>query len=127
MNSDTGFWLFVVGMVLYVALMFAIAFASRTGLSEELEDIEPAEPKTERSITMYSAKWCGPCKKAKPIMLRLRLEGWTVFIIDIDDEPDRAKRNKIRSVPTFFVYDRARLLIRTSNVYTAVKMLRRTQ
>ena len=56
----------------------------------------------------FTAKWCGPCQKIKPLIQKIsegsdpdKLE---VFLVDIDDNDELATQFKIRSVPTFYLY-----------------------
>lgn len=51
---------------------------------------------------MFTAKWCGPCKKLKPFVQRLSMtSGITLYIVDIDDDPRRvADDMQITSLPT---------------------------
>lgn len=56
-------------------------------------------------IVVYSATWCRPCRRLKPVLLMLQNEGYRVTYRDIDKD-----RNKLayefKSVPTiFFVRD----------------------
>ena len=61
----------------------------------------------------FTAKWCGPCQKIKPLIEKLsegadssKLE---IYLIDIDDNDDIASEFKIRSVPTFYLYHKKEL------------------
>jgi thioredoxin 1 len=56
----------------------------------------------------FTAKWCGPCQKIKPLLEKLsdgsdpsKLE---VYMIDIDENDKIASEFKIRSVPSFYLY-----------------------
>ena len=56
----------------------------------------------------FTAPWCGPCQKIKPLIEKIsdgadpaKLE---VYLIDIDDNDELASQFKIRSVPTFYLY-----------------------
>ena len=53
----------------------------------------------------FSAEWCGPCKKTRPEVERLKGEGYPVRVIDIDRSPELKNRYKVNSVPTFIVVD----------------------
>jgi thioredoxin 1 len=58
-----------------------------------------------KSILYFTAEWCNPCKKTKPIVEQLNTEQIIAkfFIIDVDSEIEMAKDFEIRSVPTFVV------------------------
>ena len=56
----------------------------------------------------FTASWCGPCQKIKPLLEKIsdgadpsKLE---IYMIDIDDNDKIASEFKIRSVPSFYLY-----------------------
>ena len=56
----------------------------------------------------FTAKWCGPCQKIKPLIEKIsegvdskKLE---IYMIDIDDNDELSSEFNIRSVPTFYLY-----------------------
>ena len=56
----------------------------------------------------FTASWCGPCQKIKPLLEKIsegadpdKLE---VYMIDIDENDNLASEFKIRSVPSFYLY-----------------------
>jgi thioredoxin-like negative regulator of GroEL len=56
----------------------------------------------------FTASWCGPCQKIKPLLEKIsdgadpsKLE---IYMIDIDDNEKIASEFKIRSVPSFYLY-----------------------
>ena len=51
----------------------------------------------------FSATWCGPCKTFKPIMNEIAGDGYSVQVIDIDQQQDLAARYNVRSVPTTII------------------------
>jgi thioredoxin 1 len=55
-------------------------------------------------VLYFTADWCNPCKKVKPIVEEINRESITKFqIIDVDLEMELVKRFEIRSVPTFIL------------------------
>jgi thioredoxin 1 len=58
-----------------------------------------------KSILYFTADWCNPCKKTKPIVEQLNTEQIMAkfFIIDVDSDIERTRDFEIRSVPTFVV------------------------
>jgi thioredoxin 1 len=61
----------------------------------------------------FTAKWCGPCQKIKPILQKLsegadstKLE---IYMVDIDENDDLANEFNIKSVPTFYLYHKNKL------------------
>jgi len=49
----------------------------------------------------FSATWCGPCQRVKPIVERLKRQGYPIRKVDIDRERSLARRFRIKAVPTF--------------------------
>ena len=60
-----------------------------------------------RTILYFTADWCHPCKKVRPIVDDLNREQTKVKfqIIDVDDEMDMAKSCNVSSIPTFIVIE----------------------
>lgn len=56
-----------------------------------------------KSIKYFTATWCGPCQKFKPIMNEIASEGHSVQIIDIDSQENLARQYNVRSVPTVII------------------------
>jgi len=56
-------------------------------------------------IFYFTADWCAPCKRTKPIVEELNRESADVRfqIIDVDIEGELARKFEIKSVPTFIV------------------------
>lgn len=60
-----------------------------------------------KTVYYFTADWCAPCKKTKPIVEELNREQTTAGfqIIDVDDAADLVKLFKIQSVPTFILFE----------------------
>jgi len=58
-----------------------------------------------KTILYFTAEWCGPCKKTRPIVEELNkdLSLTNIRIVDVDSEMELAKNFEIKSVPTFIV------------------------
>lgn len=57
-------------------------------------------------ITAYyfTADWCAPCKKVRPIVEEINRDSMIKFkIVDVDSEIEIIKHFSIKSVPTFIV------------------------
>lgn len=63
----------------------------------------PAKKWPTTYIIDFTATWCGPCKRQKPIMDDLRAKGYTVYEVDIDQHPSLAKSWGVSSIPAVFV------------------------
>lgn len=59
-----------------------------------------------RHILYFTADWCNPCKKVKPIVEELNRDSSIKFqFIDVDQELEMVKNMNVRSVPTFIVVE----------------------
>jgi thiol-disulfide isomerase/thioredoxin len=59
-----------------------------------------------KHVMYFTAEWCNPCKRIKPIAEELEREGFVNFqIIDADDNPELCKSFEVRGVPTFIVIE----------------------
>ncbi len=77
----------------------AILYANQEELNSELE-------KNEVVLVDFYADWCGPCKALAPILEEIDNDREKVKIvkINIDRNPDIAKRFGIMSIPTLIVF-----------------------
>ena len=56
------------------------------------------------SAYYFTADWCGPCKKVRPVVEQINQDNSIKFkIIDVDSEIDLVKAFEIKSVPTFIL------------------------
>jgi thioredoxin 1 len=71
-------------------------------------------------IFYFTADWCNPCKKTKPIVEELNRESAEVRfqIIDVDIEGELARKFEVRSVPTFIVIQDGQEIKRTTGAQT---------
>lgn len=60
-----------------------------------------------KTIYYFTADWCQPCKRTRPIVEELNREQSAAGfqIIDVDDNPDLVKNFNIKSVPTFILFE----------------------
>lgn len=49
----------------------------------------------------FSADWCGPCRKMRPVVQQLAAAGYPVREVDIDADPALARNLRVDSVPCF--------------------------
>ncbi len=73
-----------------------------------------------KSIFYFTADWCNPCKKTKPIVEELNRESADVKfqVIDADSEIDLVKAFEVRSIPTFIVIEDGKEIKRTTGAQT---------
>lgn len=59
-----------------------------------------------KTVFYFTADWCNPCKKTKPIAEDLNRDQIAKFqFIDVDVELDLVKKFNVQSVPTFILFD----------------------
>jgi thioredoxin-like negative regulator of GroEL len=70
-------------------------------------------------VLYFTADWCNPCKKVKPIVEEMNRESTTRFqLVDVDSEMELVKRFEIRSVPTFILIEDGKEVKRTTGAQT---------
>ena len=60
------------------------------------------------SIVDFTASWCGPCQRMKPVFHRLAKDfrdEYNFITIDIDANPELAEKYQVQAVPTFVFLD----------------------
>ena len=70
-----------------------------------------------KTVFYFTADWCGPCKKVRPIVEDLKKEGFQFQMIDADYEQLLVKRFEVKSVPTFILFENKKE-INFINLYT---------
>lgn len=60
-----------------------------------------------KTIYYFTANWCQPCKRTRPIVEQLNKEQTEAGfqIIDVDSAQDITKTFNVSSIPTFILFD----------------------
>ena len=60
-----------------------------------------------KQVYYFTADWCNPCKKVRPIVEELnRDQSYVKFqIIDVDSAGELARKFEVRSIPTFILIE----------------------
>ncbi len=60
----------------------------------------------------FWAEWCGPCKMIAPVLEEIAREQEgkiTIGKLNVDDNPDTARRYEVMSIPTLMVFNNGSL------------------
>ena len=78
-----------------------------------------------KHVLYFTADWCNPCKKVKPIVEELNKEQIIAkfFMIDVDEELEMASDFGVRSVPTFILIKDNQEIARTTGAKTKEELL----
>lgn len=77
-------------------------------------------------LVEFYADWCGPCKAVGPVVEALADEvsgKARVVRINVDDQPDAARENGVRGIPTFIAYKGGRETAREVGAIPKARML----
>ena len=78
-----------------------------------------------KTILYFTADWCQPCKKVKPIVEELNREyaSGMFQMIDVDIEKEMAKSFELKSVPTFVLFENGNEINRLTGAQTKQSLL----
>jgi len=118
MNDNKIMWYDIAALVIAYAIFSAL-----------LCGCKPAEPCCPRpqsaTVLHFTASWCGPCQRQKPVVESLRSRGLRIITVDIDREPERARELNVKAVPDYVVVIDKRIVLRTHDITEVEQALRR--
>lgn len=72
-----------------------------------------------KHILYFTAEWCNPCKRVRPIAEELDRDGIIKFqYIDADDNGDLCRKFEIKAIPTFILIEDGNEIRRTNGAKT---------
>ena len=71
-----------------------------------------------KNVFYFTADWCQPCKKVKPIVEDMKKEGFQFQMIDADYEQLLVKRFEVKSIPTFILLEDGKEINRITGAKT---------
>ena len=69
-------------------------------------------------VFYFTAEWCEPCKKVRPIVQEMEKDGFQFQTIDADYEQLLVKRFEVKAVPTFILFENEVEIKRTTGAKT---------
>ena len=75
-----------------------------------------------KNVFYFTADWCGPCKKVRPIVEELTKDGYSFQVIDVDIEKELVEKFQISSVPTFILFKNEKSVKRVSGAQTKTQL-----
>ena len=75
-----------------------------------------------KTVFYFTADWCQPCKKVKPVVEAMKKEGFQFQIIDVDYEQLLAKQFQVKSIPTFILLEDGKELDRVTGAKTRTEL-----
>lgn len=109
---------------LAVGFLTAVVALSTSGC----ERFEKVTPENARGVIhVYTVSRCSACQMAKPIVQRLKNEGYKIRVIDCNKYPKKAGKVDVHMVPTFIHYrdgEQTRRIVGTASYAELVGMYR---
>jgi thioredoxin 1 len=76
------------------------------------------------AVYYFTADWCAPCKKVRPIVEEINKDSQIKFkVIDVDSEMDLVRAFEIKSVPTFIAIKDGEVIKRATGAKTQEELL----
>ena len=77
-----------------------------------------------RHVLYFTADWCNPCKKVRPVVEEINKDSITKFLfIDIDTELSLAQDYEVMSIPTFILLEDGKEIKRVSGAQTQEELM----
>jgi len=77
-----------------------------------------------RHVLYFTADWCNPCKRTRPITDELKREGIVDFLyVDVDTELKLAEQFGIKSIPTYILIEDGKEVKRMNGAKTRQEFL----
>ena len=72
----------------------------------------------------FTADWCGPCKKVRPVVEEINQDSIVKFqLVDVDSELELVRAFEIKSVPTFIIIKDGEVANRITGAKTRQELL----
>ena len=77
-----------------------------------------------RHVLYFTAEWCHPCARTKPVAEELKRDGIIDFqFIDADSEMELVKRFEVKAIPTYVLIEDGKEIKRMNGAKTRAQFL----
>ncbi len=78
-----------------------------------------------KHVLYFTAEWCKPCEKVRPVVEQLNRDQITArfFMIDADSETEMVEDFGVRSIPTFILIEDNKEVGRTNGAKTREELI----
>jgi len=90
------------------------------------ETIESEVMSSEKPVLLdFYAPWCGPCRMLSPVIDQIADENPEIKVVkvNVDDDPELAKKFGVTSVPTLFAFKSGKVVKKSSGALPKQKIL----
>ncbi|MBR2736291.1 MAG: thioredoxin [Firmicutes bacterium] len=79
------------------------------------ENFDEAVSGEGKVLVDFWASWCGPCKQMGPVLEEIAAgrDDITIAKVNVDEEPELARRFQVRSIPYFGLFENGQLISQT--------------
>jgi len=81
-----------------------------------------SEHQSQPILVDFSASWCPPCKQIIPDLNHVADEGFSVAVVDVDEQPRLAAEYQVEMLPTLIIMRDGREIHRTFGYHTAAEL-----
>jgi thioredoxin 1 len=86
----------------------------------------PVSPEPQRSqvtLVVFYATWCGPCQRAKPFIAQIEAAGVKVVLYNIDKDRGAVEKHHVTTVPTFLLMRDDQFVLRTNSIQVVLQAI----
>jgi len=108
-------------LLVFLCMVATLLFV--LGCSEPVSPTPPGPTPCATAVIAFLAPGCGGCLKDKPRVDALERQGYTVIRVNIQADPERARRYGITAVPVYIVVKCGRVVVKTPNLDLVIQTL----
>ncbi len=96
---------------LFFLMLIGMTFANSSVIKLGDNNYERTLKKSNKTVVMFYASWCGACRSMKPEYVKLanNFKGKTKFaLINVDEHTKVSSKYNIRSIPTTIIFNKGK-------------------